>query len=108
MSKGFRQVNGAHAEAVCREAEGESGMTRFSGGMLGVVAATAALAAMGDAQAQTRSDEIVVTANRRETALQQVPIAVTPVTAELIQPTCEHSLRRSEKRKRLQRLRLSS
>lgn len=59
-------------------------MTRFSGGMLGVFAATAAFAAMGEAHAQSRTDEIVVTANRRDTALQQVPIAVTPVTAELI------------------------
>jgi iron complex outermembrane recepter protein len=48
-------------------------------------AAAAALAANGQAQAQDTGDEIIVTATKRETALQDVPIAVTPVTAELIQ-----------------------
>ncbi|MDX2234700.1 MAG: TonB-dependent receptor [Hyphomonadaceae bacterium] len=48
-------------------------------------AAVAAIAANGQAQAQDTGDEIIVTATKRETALQDVPIAVTPVTAELIQ-----------------------
>ncbi len=48
-------------------------------------AAAAAIAANGQAQAQETGDEIIVTATKRETALQDVPIAVTPVTAELIQ-----------------------
>ncbi|MDX2236416.1 MAG: TonB-dependent receptor [Hyphomonadaceae bacterium] len=47
--------------------------------------ATAAILANGEALAQEQSEEIVVTATRRESALQDVPIAVTPVTAELIQ-----------------------
>jgi outer membrane receptor protein involved in Fe transport len=50
--------------------------------------AATALVANGQAVAQEAaetSDEIIVTATKRETALQDVPIAVTPVTAELIQ-----------------------
>lgn len=50
--------------------------------------AAAALVANGQAAAQedaSQGDEIIVTATKRETALQDVPIAVTPVTAELIQ-----------------------
>jgi outer membrane receptor protein involved in Fe transport len=49
--------------------------------------AVAALAAADYAAAQERSesDEIVVTATRRETRLQDVPIAVTPVTAQMIE-----------------------
>jgi outer membrane receptor protein involved in Fe transport len=39
------------------------------------------------AQATSNEDEIIVTATRRDQALQDVPIAVTPVTAEMI----EHS-----------------
>jgi outer membrane receptor protein involved in Fe transport len=40
----------------------------------------------GGAQAQEAADdEIIVTATKREAALQDVPVAVTPVTAELIQ-----------------------
>src|SRR5262245_8351517 len=37
------------------------------------------------ALAQDAEDEIVVTATRRDQALQDVPIAVTPVTAEMIE-----------------------
>ncbi len=44
----------------------------------GAITATPALA-------QNAEDEIVVTATRRDQALQDVPIAVTPVTAEMIQ-----------------------
>lgn len=47
--------------------------------------AVTAIAASGYAQAQESSDEIIVTATKRETALQDVPVAVTPVTAELIE-----------------------
>ncbi|MDZ4776451.1 MAG: TonB-dependent receptor [Alphaproteobacteria bacterium] len=50
--------------------------------------AAAALVANGQAVAQeeaVQGDEIIVTATKRETALQDVPIAVTPVTAELIE-----------------------
>lgn len=52
---------------------------------LGAVTAFAAMAT-GGAQAQDAGgDEIIVTATKRETALQDVPVAVTPVTAELVQ-----------------------
>ncbi len=47
--------------------------------------AVAAITAGGYAQAQEVSDEIIVTATKRETSLQDVPVAVTPVTAELIE-----------------------
>jgi len=48
--------------------------------------AVAALVATDYAYAQDAGDgEIVVTATRRETRLQDVPIAVTPVTAEIIE-----------------------
>lgn len=59
--------------------------------LLFTAAAAATLATQTGVQAQaqeagaTASDEIIVTATRRETALQDVAIAVTPVTAELIQ-----------------------
>jgi outer membrane receptor protein involved in Fe transport len=60
-------------------------MARVFRGFLGLFAAsTSVVLPAATALAQTRSDEIVVTATRRESALQQVPIAVTPVTAELI------------------------
>ncbi len=50
-------------------------------------AITASLTGAGDAAAQpsAQEDEIVVTATRREARLQDVPVAVTPVTAEMIQ-----------------------
>jgi len=48
-------------------------------------AAAAAIVSNGQAQAQDTGDEIIVTATKRETRLQDVAIAVTPVTAELIQ-----------------------
>lgn len=54
-------------------------------------AATAALttgfssAAVAQSTAAEAGDEIVITATRREARLQDVPVAVTPVTAELIQ-----------------------
>ncbi len=48
-------------------------------------AAAAAIVSNGQAQAQDNGDEIIVTATKRETRLQDVAIAVTPVTAELIQ-----------------------
>ena len=52
---------------------------------LGAITAFAALTT-GGAQAQDAGgDEIIVTATKRETALQDVPVAVTPVTAELVQ-----------------------
>jgi outer membrane receptor protein involved in Fe transport len=47
--------------------------------------AAAALTTSGAALAQEATDEIVVTATKRETRLQDVPVAVTPVTAEMIQ-----------------------
>ncbi|MBI1252603.1 MAG: TonB-dependent receptor plug domain-containing protein [Alphaproteobacteria bacterium] len=47
--------------------------------------ATAAISASEYAAAQDVSSDIVVTATRRESALQDVPVAVTPVTAALIQ-----------------------
>jgi len=54
--------------------------------------AAAALVTGNQAQAQTpaeepaaRDNEIVITATRRDQSLQDVPVAVTPVTAELIQ-----------------------
>lgn len=60
-------------------------MSRLRRNILGLFAASTSVALpAGHAFAQTRSDEIVVTATRRESALQQVPIAVTPVTAELV------------------------
>jgi outer membrane receptor protein involved in Fe transport len=47
--------------------------------------ATVALSVSFPAYAQSsNSDEIVVTATRRTTALQEVPVAVTPVTAEMV------------------------
>jgi iron complex outermembrane receptor protein len=49
----------------------------FGLGVAGVITATPALA-------QDTDDEIVVTATRRDQTLQEVPIAVTPVTAEMI------------------------
>lgn len=45
----------------------------------------AAIGAATPAMAQEEDDTIVVTATRRDQALQDVPIAVTPVTAELIE-----------------------
>lgn len=42
-------------------------------------------AAASPALAQDEDDEIVVTATRRDQALQDVPVAVTPVTAEMIE-----------------------
>ncbi len=48
---------------------------------LGAAAAVTATPAM----AQEEDDTIVVTATRRDQALQEVPIAVTPVTAEMIE-----------------------
>lgn len=48
---------------------------------LGVSAAAVAAPAF----AQDSDDEIVVTATRRDQALQDVPIAVTPVTADMIE-----------------------
>ncbi|MGE0532137.1 MAG: hypothetical protein AB7G40_18630 [Hyphomonadaceae bacterium] len=48
---------------------------------LGAAAAITATPAM----AQDEDDTIVVTATRRDQALQEVPVAVTPVTAEMIE-----------------------
>jgi iron complex outermembrane receptor protein len=48
---------------------------------LGAAAAVTATPAM----AQSEDDTIVVTATRRDQALQEVPVAVTPVTAEMIE-----------------------
>jgi outer membrane receptor protein involved in Fe transport len=52
--------------------------------MMTVVLGVAGFAAAVPAAAQ-ESEEIIVTATRRDTALQDVPIAVTPVTSEMIQ-----------------------
>lgn len=64
-------------------------MTRKKFWLFGAVTAAAAVASGGQAaaqaQAQDTGDEIIVTATKRETALQDVAVAVTPVTAELIQ-----------------------
>ena len=49
----------------------------FGLGVAGAITATPAMA-------QETDDEIVVTATRRDQSLQEVPIAVTPVTAEMI------------------------
>ncbi|GAM97655.1 outer membrane receptor proteins [alpha proteobacterium U9-1i] len=62
-------------------------MTRTLRTNFGVFAAcaTAAISVHYPAYAQpSGSDEIVVTATRRNTALQEVPVAVTPVTAEMV------------------------
>ncbi|MBL8551836.1 MAG: TonB-dependent receptor [Hyphomonadaceae bacterium] len=48
-------------------------------------AAGAAISANSQAIAQDATGEIVVTATRRESALQDVPIAVTPITADAVQ-----------------------
>ena len=49
-------------------------------GVVGTIGATPALAQDG-----AQEDEIIVTATRRDQALQDVPVAVTPVTAEMIE-----------------------
>ena len=65
-------------------------MSRKTFWLFTAAAAAAALTPNGQAQAQPQaqardnSDEIIVTATKRETPLQDVAIAVTPVTAELI------------------------
>ncbi|MCR6644293.1 MAG: TonB-dependent receptor plug domain-containing protein [Terricaulis sp.] len=45
----------------------------------------AGAAGAGEAWAQTQDSEIVVTATRRSAALQDVPVAVTPVTAQMME-----------------------
>jgi outer membrane receptor protein involved in Fe transport len=52
--------------------------------MMTIALGIAGVAAAFPAAAQ-EADEIIVTATRRDTALQDVPIAVTPVTAEMIE-----------------------
>jgi outer membrane receptor protein involved in Fe transport len=77
--------------ALNREAENMAGKYTNKFWLL---AAAASAALVGQANAQTpaptqpeaaESDEIIVTATRREARLQDVPVAVTPVSAELIE-----------------------
>jgi outer membrane receptor protein involved in Fe transport len=63
-------------------------MAGLSGRKFWLFAAAATAAFVGEAAAQpaaSSNEDIVVTATRRETRLQDVPVAVTPITAGLLQ-----------------------
>lgn len=69
-----------------RSSARKSGIGAFLAGVSGVAMAfSASPASAQDAAATTNSDEIVVTAQRRETALQDTPVAVTAYTGEQLE-----------------------
>ncbi len=61
------------------------GWLLLSGASLAVLAGSPSVANAQDAGAQVENDEIVVTARRREEALQDVPMSVTALTAQNLQ-----------------------